>query len=411
MMIVKSTIKKLFLIIITALLVIALIIPYNNYWSSSPAASEIEYFIEPNDLVSEMNKMMMSQSIWCEKISYTKANQKQLMQYWKLVSNYKIFHRNGVRKLHSGKSSEVRTLTWHCDSTYECAGLGYRILGIAANLLFAIATNRVLLLKWDKTSAENTYLLPNMIDWRYPNHSLNGSFQDLGTFHAASAMEIFEQEMIDSIAGNTLHVQFLYNRVHSVDNIISKLYSTEMDGLSFSQSRSLQLFLTVSFMYLFRISNELQLFASKIHNKLNLHGKRYVALHIRTGQFDDNLTEAPVHNRFVHSPSSIKLAVECAIRQADKHIGPDGMVVVVSDSMSLKQRLVKEYSRVKALDNLIVHVDKTVKLDNNGMLSTWQDIIIMAEAHLILYHKSSFPLLSMAMCGIPMERTLDSIEC
>ena len=174
MMIVKSTINKLLLVIITALLVIANY--YNDNWTSSSAANDIEYFIEPDDFMSEMNKMMMSQSIWCEKMLYTKANQTQLIQYWKLVSNYKIFHRNGVRKLYSGKSSEVRTLTWHCDSTYECAGLGYRILGIAANLLFAIATNRVLLLKWDKTSAENTYLLPNMIDWRYPKHPLNGSF-------------------------------------------------------------------------------------------------------------------------------------------------------------------------------------------------------------------------------------------
>ena len=395
-----------------ALLVIALIIPYNDHWSSSPAAIEIEYFIEPNDLVSEMNKMMMSQSIWCEKMSYTEANQKQLMQYWKLVSNYKIFHRNGVRKLHSGKSSEVRTLTWHCDSTYKCGGLGYRMLGIAVNLLFAIATNRVLLLKWDKTSAENTYLLPNMIDWRYPNHFLNGSFRDLGSFRAIHPMKLFMKKMINSIAGNTLHVQFLYNRVRSVDKIISKLYSTEMDSLSFSESMNLPLFLTVSFMYLFRVNNELKSFSGKIRDKLNLLGKRYVALHIRTGQFDDdNLTEFTLQDRFVNSPSNIKLAVECAIRQADKHIGPDGMVVVVSDSVSVKQRLAKEYSRVKALDNLIVHVDKTVKLDNNGMLSTWQDIIIMAEAHLILYHKSSFPLLSIAMCGIPMERTLDSIEC
>ena len=85
------------------------------------------------------------------------------------------------------------------------------------------------------------------------------------------------------------------------------------------------------------------------------------------------------------------------------------MVVVVSDSISVKQRLAKQYSRVKALDNLIVHVDKTVKLDNNGMLSTWQDIIIMAEAHLILYHNSAFPLLSIAMCGIPRDRTLNSM--
>ena len=406
---VNSKIRLLLFLIITASLVITLTIYYNDYWSFTSSASEIEYIIKSNhSIISEMNEVMMSQGIQCEKNSYTKAHQKQLMQYLKLVSNYKIFHRNGVRKLHSGKSSEVRTLTWHCDSTYKCGGLGYRILGIVTNLLFAIATNRVLLLKWDKTSAENTYLLPNMIDWRYPNHSLNGSFQDLGSFRERVE---FEQRMIDSITADTLHVKLLYNRINHIDTIISKLHSTRMNGLSFSQRSSLPLFLTVSFMHLFRISNELKSVASKIRDELNLHGIKYVALHIRTGHFDDddNLKEGN-RSRFVHSPNSIKLAVECAITQADKHIGPDGMVVVVSDSVSVKQRLVKEYSRVKALDNLIVHVDKTVKLDNNGMLSTWQDIIIMAEAHLILYHKSSFPLLSIAMCGIPRDRTLNSMH-
>jgi len=87
------------------------------------------------------------------------------------------------------------------------------------------------------------------------------------------------------------------------------------------------------------------------------------------------------------------------------------VVVVVSDSVSTKQKLAKMYSRVKILDNVPVHVDKTVKLDSNEMLGTWQDIIIMAEAHIIVYHHSSFPMLAMAMCGVLGNRVVDFKAC
>ena len=136
-----------------------------------------------------------------------------------------------------------------------------------------------------------------MIDWRYPNHSLNGSFQDLGSFRERVQ---FEQRMIDSITADTLHVKLLYNRINYIDKVISKLQSTRMNGLSFSQHSSLPLFLTVSFMHLFRISNELKSVASKIRDKLNLHGIKYVALHIRTGQFDDDNLKEGNRSRFVH---------------------------------------------------------------------------------------------------------------
>jgi len=104
--------------------------------------------------------------------------------------------------------------------------------------------------------------------------------------------------------------------------------------------------------------------------------------------------------------------MDCAIKQADEHIGPDGVVVVLSDSVSTKQNLAKLYSRVKILDNNVpVHVDKTVKLDNDEMLGTWEDLIIMAEAHIIVYHHSTFPMLAMAMCGVLGNRVVDFKTC
>jgi len=148
-----------------------------------------------------------------------------------------------------------------------------------------------------------------MINWKYHNHSLYGSFLDLGSFHEITgSMRKYENKMIESLVSNTIHIQMLYNSKCALDKIISKLNSkfkgTEIQTLNISEPANLRLFESVSFMYLFKISKELQLFASEVHAKLNLLGKRYVALHLRTGDFNNNLlnlTEHPKCNRFVGS--------------------------------------------------------------------------------------------------------------
>ena len=410
---VKAVVSVLFIVIVVSLLVVTLLVYCNNYYYgdvdiNTVVAKEIK-LINRNHYVSKMNRMMTSQGMQCRKMSYTDTDKSLIKWYWELLDEYSVFHRDGVRKLQSGKSSDVRTLTWHCSNAYLCGGLGYRLLGITTNLLFAMATNRVLLLKWDKTSAENTYLLPSAIDWRYPKDTLNGSFQDLGSFHAGS-MKTFKNEMIKSLTGNTIHIQMLYNHVHTADVILPKLNGTSLLDVDLSQQNNLRLVHSVSFMYMFRINKRLHSFAIKVRNKLNLHGEKYVALHIRTGNFNDTLVEHPKTHRFATS-SRVTEAVDCALKQADKHIGLNGAIVLVSDSASLKQTIAKDYTRVRVLDNEIVHVDKTEELDKSGMLGTWQDVIIMAEAYIVVYSHSSFPLLSLAMCGVPKERIINFRDC
>ena len=367
--------------------------------------------IPEKQFVPEISTMMALQGIQCEKVPHKEYVQMQLKLYYEFVNNYKSFHREGVKKLHSGKSSDVRTLTWHCSNSYLCGGLGYRFLGMTTSLLFAMFSNRVLLLRWDKTSVENTYLLPNMIDWRYLNYSLNGSFKDLGSFHEITGTrKQYENKMIRSLAGNTKHIQYLYNLLSHPEEIISK-FNPQVKTLGFSRSHNFHLFYSVSFMYLFKISEELQSYANVIRSKLNLHGKRYVALHLRTGDFNDSLAEHPRSERFVGLRVSLEEAMNCAIKQANKHISSDAVIVVVSDSVSTKQNLAKMYSRVKILDNVPVHVDKTAVLDKDGMLGTWQDLIILAEAHIIVYRRSSFPMLAMAMCEVLGNRAIDYYHC
>ena len=405
---VKTVVSKLLIVLVASVLVITLIKSY--YYVNVDINTVVARETNLNRYESKMNRMVTLQGIQCKNISYTKADKSLIKWYSELIDEYSLFHREGVRKLHNGQSSDVRTLTWHCSDAYLCGGLGYRLLGITINLLFAMATNRVLLLKWDKTSAENAYLLSSTIDWRYPKNTLNGSFQDLGSFHAGS-IEIFRKEMIKALTGSAMHIQMLYNHVRSVDVILPQLNGTSFLDVHLSRPNNLRLIHSVSFMNLFRINKKLLLFANKVRNKLNLHGERYVALHIRTGNFNDTLVENPNIKRYATSYTMITKAINCATKQANKHIGPNSAIVVVSDSASVKQSLTKRYARVKILDNEIVHVDKTEELDKSGMLGTWQDLIIIAEAHIVVYYHSSFPLLSLAMCGVPKERIVNYMYC
>ena len=399
---VKNQVLRIFIIIVLSVLVVS--IYYSGYPRFSPVERRNVFNINPDNLISEMNTIMNLQGIQCENVSYTKHDMIELKRYWKLINEYRVFHNDGVTKLNSGKSSDVRTLTWHCADTYDCDGLGHRVNGITAFLLLAIASNRVLLLKWDKISVENAYLLPNTIDWRYPNHSLNGNFEDLGRFYGGSSKKN-PMTMIDPLAGNTTHLLMLFNRLGPMNKYIKQLNKKKNN--SFSKPIDVHLFQVLSFMSLFKISEELQSFADTIQKKLNLHGRRYVALHIRTGQIEKHIGRG----RFISATNDAKSAVECAIRQANEHIGPDGTIVVVSDSASLKQKLANKYSRIKILNNTIVHSDKAKNLNNNDMLGTWQDVIIMAEAHIVIYHMSAFPEMSIAMCGLSKERIVDLEDC
>ena len=398
---VKKQVLRVFIIIVISVIVV------NIYYSdSSPVERRNVLAVDPENLISEMNTIMNLQGIQCESLSYTERDLIKLKRYWKMINDYQVFHSDGIRKLNSGKSSDVRTLTWHCTDTYDCGGLGHRVNGITTFLLLAIASNRVLLLKWDEMSIENVYLLPNMIDWRYPNHSLNGSFKDLGRLFLGG-QEKNPMTMIDPLAGNISHISMLFNRLGSVNKFIKQL-NIKNNNAPFKPI-DVHLFQAVSFMALFKISEELQLFADTVQKKLiqNLHGQRYVALHIRTGHIEKNIERV----RFTSTNNDAKAAVECAMRQADRHIGPDGIIVVVSDSGPLKQKLANKYSRVKILNNTIIHSEKAKNLDSNGMLGIWQDIIIMAEAHIVIYHMSAFPEMSMAMCGLPKERVVDLEYC
>ena len=354
----------------------------------------------------------------CEEPKYDVKDQKVVNTFNALLPEYALFHNEGIQLLQSGQLNNVRTLTWYCAETYECGGLGTRFRGFMATLTFAILTNRVLLFRWDHPSAENVYLLPNKVDWQYRDYSLKltESFKDLGLIKRLHLVDerykYLIDDFIDTLVGTTSHVQVHYNPIEKLVStlcrIIDNLHNPKLSTFNVTNMfdvRNYPIVESLSYKFLFKFTRELQVFANEVRNNLNLYGKKYVAVHLRTGQFSGSDIKEKAA-RVQNSLSGVRFAVECAIKQADKYIGPDAPVVVVSDSSEMKQTVSKGYSRVVILENnVLVHVDKSKNISKEGMLGTWQDIIIMAESHIVVMQPSSFPLISVAMCGITRSRT------
>jgi len=372
-----------------------------------------------SNILSPSNlKSLPSGDLNCEESQRTVEDQRIANIFNALLPEYTLFHNEGIRLLQSGQINDVRTLTWYCADTYVCGGLGTRFRGFMVTLIFAILTNRVLLLRWDHPSAENLYLLPNKVDWQYCNFTLKlaESFKDLGIIKklhiAHETYKYVIDEFIDTVVGTTSHVQVHYNPIYHIVpilcRIINNLHNPKLSTSDITDMFGSSNYLIVeslSYNFLFRFNRELQLFANEVRNNLNLHGKKYIAVHLRTGQFDgSDLVET--RQRFHSSLSDVRFTVECAIKQADKYIGPDGPVIIVSDSSEIKQMMSKEYSRTVILENnVLVHLDRSKNVTKEGMLGIWQDIIIMAESHIIVMRPSSFPLISTAVCGITRTRT------
>ncbi|XP_065908513.1 uncharacterized protein [Dysidea avara] len=393
---------------------IILVFCYSYVRDNSSTLGE-RYTIREQQSPAKLDWLTSPNGIYCqwssdESTKYTKVELQQLQILWNLIDIYKDFHRAGVEHLRNGNSRKVRTLTWHCGD--ECAGLGYRFKGIIVNLLLAIYSDRVLLLKWDKVSLENTYLSPNMIDWQYHDYSLAGSSVDLGTFiiKHTDAKYDYEKKWSNVIAGHAKHLQMLYNRDGHLDEMLSRIFAIKNDTNGRLKQKliahriRLDLAQLASFKFLFTVGAQIQQLATDVLNRLDLQEKPYVALHLRTGEFDGNVIETK--GRFSNSLDKWKHATECAIQQANNLIGPDGVVVLLSDSKEAKKMLSNEYHQVKILDNQIVHVDKTAHLTNSSMLDTWQDVLIMAEASLVVHGYSSFPEVAFAFCGIPLSKTI-----
>ncbi|XP_065884593.1 uncharacterized protein [Dysidea avara] len=369
--------------------------------------------------IRDANHVKKMGGLLCEEVNCT-----QLATLWKMAHAYASFHAEGVKLIRQRQSSSVRTLTWYCSRDLNsCGGLGFRFRGMTITWILGMLTGRVVLFKWSRESTENKHLVPNMIDWRYLNYKFEGSVINIGNFKRIEYdVKKYEHLLMKALLSNVNHVQMHYNLYSGLNYLIynsslftSVYYGTGLPGMNISsiphtfERTAVE---SVGIISMFKFSDKLQSYVSRVQTQIDqvTRGYHYVALHIRTGKFD-GFDEAKTHKRLSGDIAIWKNATECALKQANKHIGPNSIVIVVSDSAEAKRWVTQEYRRVKTFDTIIVHIDRSFKLDEEGMLGIWQDITIMARSLVLVKHWSSFPDIPIAMCGIPSSRIIDYATC
>lgn len=332
---------------------------------------------------------------------------------WKKAEWYAKFHQEGVANINRGRSDLVKTLIWYCPDR-TCGGLGYRFRGIIFNLFVAMFTNRVLILDWQGVSAEVQYLQPNRIDWRWQHLPLIGRKEALGnfvknrkTFPGKFMSLVRDPDVRHLKAHYNAHIKFAAALMSKDPSIASSFHNNLFKAL-ISHKSIIDAF---AMNYLFKFTDELLEYSNTIRQ--NIGHLSYAALHLRTGQFDD-LEISDSSKRFVSGVKQWKSALDCAVRQATTMIGPNAVVLVVSDSYKAKTWASRTYgSRVKILNTTIIHVDKSSDLrqSDEAMLGIWQDLITMAESSVLVMKISTFPELAMALCALTPNRIIDYTDC
>ena len=367
---------------------------------------------------------------------------KHLSYLWQMAQLYISFHSQGVQQIMKGHSDSVRTLTWYCQSRDAtectnstdyggkcnvCGGFGYQFQGIAITWALGMLTGRVMLLKWEDESVINKYLSPHMIDWKYRDYVLKGSNIDVGSYervrvptgHARARAKIeYNNDLLKALTSNITHVRMHLNLLKLINEfILSKQFKMpcgQIPGIKLPPTGQFDLELTkfVAIHTIFKFSDQLQSYLYNIQSQITnvTLGEKYVAVHLRTGVFDD-LQESSAKYRLAHTEEDWTKAIDCARMQADEHIGPDSTILLVSDSGKTKHLISKEYPRVKIFENKIIHVDKHANVTEEGMLGIWQDIAILAQSYVLLEHRSTFSDLAAILCGIPPSKRINFVKC
>jgi len=68
------------------------------------------------------------------------------------------------------RAKNMRYIAYYCGSLIngDCGGAGDRFRGMVLTFLFAMLTNRIFLIEWEKPFPLRDHFAPNLIDWRSP---------------------------------------------------------------------------------------------------------------------------------------------------------------------------------------------------------------------------------------------------
>ena len=349
-----------------------------------------------------------------------RAVEEKYGRFLEVLAIYSAFH----AQERSEKSA--RRLLWVCDAEKACGGLADRIKGVSYALILAMLSRRVLLLDWrDSQFGEQTFLQPNLIDWRLSEEDRKQVYEDAYDINYNAADEEIEADQmkfdgeVDEDEDNSqanedddIYSYPVFVHIFSVlggigvdipadelqwglERIEGKwswtLLASNMEPSSLTNSTKtasiewikqgmtalglaklpptdIDGVVGIVFRYLFKFSHDLLQEVSAARSVLGLSHREYVGVHLRTGFAGSVQQETVNHPKLIRRPLEWDKFLVCAYRYATEKLGSRALIFLATDSNLVKNKTLDVHrfrGRFRSLDNSVVHLDRLEKPPHN----------------------------------------------
>lgn len=361
--------------------------------------------------------------------------------YLQALADYSSFHSQNRHDEHA------RKLVWDCGKNI-CGGLGDRVRGLTYTLMMAVMTQRVLLLRWrDSRLSNETYLKPNIIDWRLNSREterlLNSTIHigEMGTNETNNSvtylrvMTMGNPGLLSKSSNNVLktyyrgvgggHRWIAINTNMFPFSLVRGQMATSADwlkrgvaklGLVKLGNHEVINLMGITFRYLFSFSDELTQIVADARSALGLSNLAYVGVHVRTSFAGSKQHDFHIHKK---KPKIWNRILDCGYKTSTSLETPGQSVIMflATDSYTYKKTAhLKHGSKIRALNNSLTHMDltkptKVAGFKREGIKSMWAELVLLAESHSIVMPASGFSFLAGSICLIPQPRVLNGLKC
>ena len=414
-------------------------------------------------------------SISQEPIDNPFKDNKDWTTFVQALEKYRVFHRRKLQQMKESSDSDVnvRTLTWAC-SKETCSGIGDQLLRIQYFFLLAMMSDRMFTIRWDKKLKKAVaHLIPNNIQWDYFDESkgmcedtgpCSGKFYDTTTIlnlawtkkeFADFGEELFSSTRHITVTGRVyvdgmfianysvldpgekiragmqkLGVQQIFSEAGINDTLFARRFShwydlfhmlginyikeiPSMDG-GFVQASDPWMYVSHTLLtYLFAFSEDMLTTAVSYQKSLNLYGKDYVALHLRTGFFGTSHQEFYLTRLFsggwklFANKQHWRCLIEHSIDLRDRTLGPTAPIYISTDTHLVKEEVKKFYPDKNIVTGTFEPKhstkEKGCSRSTDVSLELWLDFIVMGRANKIVHSVSSFSINAAFLSPIPLR--------
>ena len=340
----------------------------------------------------------------------------RLYEFLLKAKHYITWHRKRVEEISKSKKgiSHERILVGTCINPY-CGGYGSQMTCLGFAFVLAVATERLLLLKWPESQALRRQLQevrldifsPKTFDWSAFDNDIN-----IDEIPISKTTDLCSEVQ----SQKTVVVYDIEGWAYKKEDCARRLGYAEIGTWNFGKirrSRSGTNFnvnpLFIITRLLFQFGEPVRKFEQKFWELQGLNGSEsidYAAVHIRTGSFGSGLVENEKTKRFISTKEKWKKQIEYALKiKEENHIkAPLFLATDLTDCKDWAKETYKD--KIITMDIIPIHIikdthgqsveksKKTPEKYKEEIVHTVADIALMAHAKVLIASDSLFSMLS-----------------